>query len=196
MLIRQKFFTVCFLLLVVSALAAVPTHANGNEYDAVCDRLESKFQAKKVKIPFMWLARMAVGIVRPAGVKSFKVTTYTDLKFSREDLDNDMRVVMRDAFSADWSPILRIRSKTGDQVYMNMRESGKNVKVLIVTINEKQATVIRAKFNPEKLGDFIDNPEIFGISLGENEETAGKNAKRKEKLGNEEMKGENQVYSQ
>jgi uncharacterized membrane protein YcgQ (UPF0703/DUF1980 family) len=188
MLNKRKISAALAFLLLFLSFTALTVNAKVNEYDAVCDHLENKFQAKKVKIPFMWLARMAVGVVRPAGVKSFKITTYTDLQFSRETLDNDMRVVMRDSFSEDWSPILRVRSKTGEQVYMNMRESGDNIKILIVTINEKQATVIRAKFNPEKLADFINNPEIFGISLDDKEQVADNSDETKETAGIEEKK--------
>jgi hypothetical protein len=165
MLIRRKFFVaITFLALTLTAM--VPqTFANGNEFDAVCNHLKSKYQAKKVKIPFMWLARFTVGVVRPAGVKSFKVTVFRGLQFSPETLNEEMKLVMRDAFSEDWTPILRIRSHTGEQVYMNMREAGESVKVLLVTINKDEAVVVRAKFNPEKLAEFVENPKIFGISL-------------------------------
>ncbi len=172
MLNKTKISMALAFLLLFSALAVSSATAKGNEYDAVCKHLENKFQAKKVKIPFMWLARFAVGVVRPAGVKSFKVTTYTGLQFSRENLDAVMRDVMTRSFSEDWTPILRVRSKNGEQVYMNMRESGKSVKIIFVTINETQATVVRARFNPEKLAEFINNPKIFGISLGDDEQIA------------------------
>jgi hypothetical protein len=164
------------LILVLSAIFTIglfspAVSAGGNEYDAVCDHLENKYSAKKVKIPFMWLARFAVGIVRPAGVKSFKVTIYKDLKFSAETLNEEMKATMRDSFGDEWSPILRVRSKKGDHVYMNMRESGNNLKVLFVKVNNDEAVVVRAKFNPEKLASFIDNPRIFGISLSDKDES-------------------------
>ena len=76
-----------------------------------------------------------------------------------------MQQVMSDAFSDEWSPILRVRVKDGNQVYMNMRESGKNVKILMVKIERDEAVVVRAKFNPNKLAKFIENPKIFGVSL-------------------------------
>lgn len=181
MFVKQRMIAVSALFLLFVSFSVPTAGAKGNEFDAVCDRLEDKFKAKKVKIPFMWIARFAVGIVRPAGVKSFKVTTYTDLKFSRESLDREMRQVMTEAFSEDWSPILRIRSKTGEHVYMNMRQAGKSIKLLIVSIGQQEATVVRATFNPEKLSDFLDDPKIFGFSLND----SGKSAKSGEAELNE-----------
>lgn len=153
------------LAILFAGAAATEVRAGGNEFDAVCDYIEDTYQGDKVKIPFMWLARMAVGIVRPAGVKSFKVTVYRNLKFSPDSLDLEMRGVMRNAFDSEWSPILRVISKDGQQVYMNMREYKKQVKVLLVSIDGDEAVVVRARFNPDKLAEFIENPRIFGINL-------------------------------
>jgi len=153
------------LALLFSGAAVTQARAGGNEFDAVCDHIEERYQGDKVKIPFMWLARMAVGIVRPAGVKSFKVTIYRNLKFSPDSLDLEMRNVMKDAFDSEWSPILRVISRDGQQVYMNMREYKKQVKVLLVTIERDEAVVVRARFDPDKLAEFIENPRIFGIEL-------------------------------
>lgn len=176
---RKILLSLVFVLLVFTFTAS-PVNAKSNEYDAVCNHLKTKYQAKKVSIPFMWLARAVVGVVRPAGVKSFKVTVFRDLKFSRESLDKEMQTVMRDAFSDDWSPILRVRSRAGEQVYMNMRETGDSVKILLVTINRDEATVIRARFNPEKLAAFINEPKIFGISLDGDDRQATKDSEKPE----------------
>ncbi|MDQ3711336.1 MAG: hypothetical protein M3388_03870 [Acidobacteriota bacterium] len=172
MLRRKKIFIWLTFLTLAITFAAPPAIAKGGEYKAVVKHLKTKYQAKKVKIPFVWLARFAVSVVRPAGVKSFSVTIFEDLKFSRETLDEEMQTAMRNSFSADWSPILRVRSRNGEQVYMYMREAGKSVKLAVVTINKKQAAVIRATFTPEKLAEFINNPKIFGISLDDNRQPA------------------------
>lgn len=169
MRLRKKIFIVVTFLAVALTLAIPNAEAKGNEFDAVCNHLKTKYQAKKVKIPFMWLARFAVGVVRPAGVKSFKVTTFRNLQFSPETLNDEMKNLMSNSFDENWTPIMRVRSQTGEQVYMNMREEGNNVKVLVVTINKNEAVVIRAKFNPDKLAEFINNPNIFGIPLEVNQ---------------------------
>ena len=172
MLMRKKIIIALAFLTLAFTFAAPTADAKGGEYKAVVKHLKTKYQAKKVKIPFVWLARFAVSIVRPAGVESFSVTIFEDLKFSRETLDEEMQTAMRNSFSADWSPILRVRSRTGEQVYMYMREAGKSVKLAVVTIDKEQAAVIRATFSPDKLAEFINNPKIFGISLDDNKQQA------------------------
>jgi hypothetical protein len=169
-MLKKSLLTFSFLLLVFTFVAP-SIHAKGGEYEAIVRHLKTKYQAKKVKIPFMWLARFAVSVVRPAGVKSFSVTMFEDLKFSRDTLDEEMQAAMRTSFNKDWSPILRVRSRDGEQVYMYMRETGKTVKIALVTIDREQASVIRATFNPDKLADFINDPKIFGISLDDKQDS-------------------------
>ena len=168
-------------LLIVPAIfifllaASVPALAKPGEHEAIAKHLKTKYAAKKVSIPFMWLARAAVKVVRPAGVKSFNITVFEGLKISRESLDKEMRAAMRSSFGPEWSPIFNVRSRDGEQAYMYMKEDGKNIKVALVTIDGKDAAVIRATFSPEKLADFINDPKIFGISLGDNGPNGSKN---------------------
>lgn len=176
MLVRKQILIVTAFIFLAFTFAASTANAKGNEYEQIVRHLKTKYQAKKVKIPFMWLARFAVSIVRPAGVKSFSITLFEDLKFSRDTLDEEMQSAMRDSFGAEWSPILHVRSRDGEQVYMYMREAGKNVKISLVTIDKDQAAVIRATINPDKLAEFMDNPKIFGISLDDGEKTTQNNS--------------------
>ena len=177
MLIKRKILISTAFLMLVFSFAAPRADAKPNEYKAIVNHLKTKYRAKKVKIPFLFLARFAVSVVRPAGVKSFSITIFEDLKFSRETLDAEMQAAMRNSFGAPWSPILRVRSRTGEQVYMYMREAGSSVKIAVVTIDKQQAAIIRATFNPEKLAEFINDPKIFGISLNDNENQAPNNQK-------------------
>jgi hypothetical protein len=162
------------LLLFVFATAVSVAYAKPGEFDAIKNHLKTKYDAKKVSVPFMWLARAAVKVVRPVGVKSFNVTIFEDLKFSRQTLDKEMRDAMRRSFGSGWSSILNIRSRDGDQVYMYIREDGKNYKMALVTIGGDDAVVIRATFSPEKLADFVENPKILGISLDDKPTPTGK----------------------
>jgi hypothetical protein len=171
MFTRTNIITVCLICLFAFTYAApVSTAAGSGEYDAIVSHLKSKYRAKKVHIPLMWLARFAVRMARPAGVKSFNVTLFEDLKFSSETLDREMQDAMKRSFGPEWTSVFRVRSTDGQQAYMYMREDGKNVKIALVTIDKEEAAVIRATFSPERLAEFINDPKIFGISLGDDEQ--------------------------
>ncbi len=181
MLSKKKIIIVMTLLLLAFTFTAPEIKAKSGEYDKIVNHLKTKYQAKKVKIPMIWLARFAVSVARPAGVKSFSVTLFEDLKFSKELLDAEMQTAMRNSFDADWSPIFHVRSRDGQQAYMYMREAGNSVKIALVTIDKDQAAVIRATFSPEKLAEFVNDPKIFGISLNDDEkQVKDKNADSKE----------------
>ena len=167
MLIRRMLIAPLLVLFVFTVITPAATPGKPGEYKSIVRHLKTKYRAKKVKIPFMWLARFAVNVVRPAGLKSFSVTLFEDLKFSRETLDTEMQKMMRNSFTADWSPIFRARSADGQQAYMYMREEGKSVKIALVTIDKVNAAVIRATFSPERLAEFMNDPKIFGISLND-----------------------------
>ncbi len=188
MIIKKKIIAAALLLLAFT-FTAPEIKAKSGEYDKIVNHLKTKYQAKKVKIPMIWLARLAVSVARPAGVKSFSVTLFEDLKFSKESFDKEMQTAMRNSFDANWSPIFHVRSRDGQQVYMYMREAGNSVKIALVTIDKDQAAVIRATFSPEKLAEFINDPKIFGISLNDNEkQVKNKVSEPKETVNPEENK--------
>ncbi len=165
---RNKNLLISSFLLLVFTLFSVGINAQTKDgYKAITNHLQTKYQAKKVKIPFMWLAKLAVKVVRPAGVKSFNVTLFENLTFSKATLDTEMQAAMKDSLGEDWSPVIRVRSREGEQVYMYMRDEGENVRLMFVAIDKANATVVRAKFNADKFAEFINNPKIFGISIGD-----------------------------
>src|SRR5262245_22050077 len=157
-----------FLLLGLTVGAPLASAKDGNEYDQIVKHLKTKYGAKKVRLPGMWLARFVVSMVRPAGVKSFNIAVFDGLAFSGETLDAEMQKAMRSSMGPEWSSLLRVRSREGSQVYMYMRESGSSVNIMLVTIDKKEGAIIRATINPEKLAEFINDPKIFGVSLNDN----------------------------
>jgi hypothetical protein len=166
----KKITLACALLMLIFTFAAPAANAKTSEYSRIVSHLKSKYKAKKVKIPMLWLARFAVSVVKPAGVKSFSVTMFEGLQFSGETLDAEMQAAMRNSFSADWSPIFHVRSREGQQAYMYMREAGNSLKITLVTIDKQEAAVIRATINPDKLAEFMNDPKIFGFSLSDTDD--------------------------
>ena len=155
-------FTFAAGLLTVASQTA---RADDPEFDAITNHLKSHYNAKRVHIPFFGLANFFVKIVHPAGVKSIKVAIFEDLNFTPGNTDSELSLVMRNALKADWQPMVRVRSRDGEQVYVYARGQGKDIKLMVVTIDHTDAVVARVKINPEKLSEFLQNPKILGISV-------------------------------
>ena len=166
---HTKLFTHALFALVIMAtmLVAVPQTARADdpEFDAIAKHLKLRYNAKRVSIPFLGLANFFVKIVRPAGVKSFKVAIFENLNFAAGKLDTELALVMRGALRPEWQPLVRIRSRDGEQVYVYAREAGKNIKLLVVTIDQTDAVIARVKLSPKRLSEFLNNPKILGISV-------------------------------
>jgi hypothetical protein len=141
-----------------------PATARADEFDAVVRNVRTACGGKRVRIPFLGLAGFATKLVRPAGVKSFKLAVFEDLK--REGDMAGLGAAIGQSLGPQWRPLVRIRAGHGaEQTHVYVREAGDNLKVMIVTMDGDQATVIRAKVNPEALARFARDPKILGVSL-------------------------------
>jgi hypothetical protein len=159
--------TLVALVITTTMLVAAPQTARADdpEFDAITKHLKLFYNAKRVSIPFLGLANFFVKIVRPAGVKSFKVAIFEDLNFTSGKMDTELGAVLRGALSVEWQPLVRIRSRDGEQTFVYAREAGENIKLMVVTIDRSDAVIARVKLSPKRLSEFLSNPKILGISV-------------------------------
>ena len=160
---RARWWTVLAALLLVFFFS-VPAAARADDFDAVVKNVRAVCGGKRVRIPFLGLAGFATKLVRPAGVKSFKLAVFEDV--TRSGDVSGLGAAIGQSLGPEWRPLVRIRSGRGaEQTHVYIREAGDNLKLMIVTLDGDQATVIRAKVNPEALAKFARDPKILGISL-------------------------------
>jgi hypothetical protein len=167
----RRFFVHATVLLAVLAFAcstATAQRKSGSDFNAIVKHLKTRYQAKKRGIPFLGLAKFAVRIVKPAGVKSISVSLFEDLKNTGELSDSELSGVMRNSLSEEWMPLIRVRQKGGNITYVYAAEAGKDVKLAVLSINQTEAVLARVKIDPDSLRKFLDDPKILGISLGDN----------------------------
>lgn len=159
--------TLVALVITAALVIGIPQTARADdpEFDAITKHLKQRFNAKRVSIPFLGLANFFVRIVRPAGVKSFKVAIFEDLNLGAGQSDAGLALVMRGALSPEWQPLVRTRSREGGQVYVYAREAGENIKLMVVTIDRTDAVIARVKLSPKRLSEFLQDPKILGISI-------------------------------
>ena len=84
------------LFAILIALLLAPAHAKGKGFKDVVKHIETNYRAKKTRIPMLGLANFAVKLIRPAGVKGFKLAVFEDQNFAaRPEIASSFGSVMR-----------------------------------------------------------------------------------------------------
>jgi hypothetical protein len=165
---RFRVFRPAATALLLFAILCSPAAARADDFDTVVRNVRAACGGKKVRIPFLGLASFAAKFVRPAGVKNFKLAVFEDLSM-KGDVPG-LGAAVGQSLGPGWKPLLRVRSGHGsEQTHVYVRHAGDDLKLMIVTLDGDQATVIRAKVSPEGLARFARDPKLLGISLGLNE---------------------------
>ncbi|HEY7912115.1 MAG TPA: hypothetical protein VIG62_09420 [Blastocatellia bacterium] len=154
---------------VVLAMACGAARADDKSFSSVVKHMKSSYKAKQQGFfGAMMLARFAVKVVKPAGVKNFKVAFLRDLDFSEGPRPgaSDFHAAIRDQINPLWQPLVTYSAPGQKQwSYVYVTQEKKDVKLLVVAVLRHEAFVVQTKFSPEKLMEFMNDPKIMGISL-------------------------------
>jgi VWFA-related protein len=163
---RNKSLSLMLIAASVVLLAVETASAGDKGFDAVVKGIERHYRARRKKIPFLGVAGFFVKIIRPAGLKEFKLAIYEDQDFEPGSRDTDFENTLRATIGQKWQPMLKsnLRSQAS-RAYIYSQPDGKDIKLLSVTMERHKAIVVQAKVNPDALMKFMQKPEVMGISL-------------------------------
>ena len=143
--------------------------AEDKSYSQVVKHIKSSYRAKQQGFfGMMMLARFAVKMIQPAGVKNFKVTLLRELDYSDGPSPNskEFQTYLRDKIAPNWTPLVTYSAPRQRQwTYVYSTQEKEDIKLLVVTVQKQDAVVVQTKFSPARLAEFMNNPQIIGISL-------------------------------
>jgi hypothetical protein len=145
--------------------------ADDNSYSQVIKHIKSNYHAlQQGFFGMMMLARFAVKLIKPAGVKNFKVTMLRELDYSSgpSPESKDFHAFLRSKIEPEWTPLVTYSAPREQQwSYVYALQEKEDIKLLVVTVQKQDAVVVQTKFSPAKLAEFMNNPQLMGISLGD-----------------------------
>jgi hypothetical protein len=154
------------LLVVLLAFTEAAAVAGDDPYSRLVKNLEDNYHGKRTSIPFVGLANFVLKFWHPAGVKSVKLAVFANPTPTGEPNGPSFDSALKAAAASEWQPVVRVYSRADRQwVYVYMLEEGKDVKLLVATNGEREGVVAQVKFDPVKLAEFIQNPQIMGVRL-------------------------------
>ena len=167
---KQGFLTRLSITVMLVSLAPVAALAGDESYSSVIKHIKSNYHAKQQGFfGAMMLARFAVKVVKPAGVKNFKMTLLRDLDYAEGPTpqNGEFHSFIRSKIDPRWTPLVQYASPREKQwSYVYVSREKEDVKLLVVTLSQRDAVVLQTKFSPERLIEFMNNPQIMGMSLG------------------------------
>lgn len=175
--VKLKTFAVLVMVLSLTA-NVVPNvvNAKGDDFNSVVKMVEQFYGVKHVGIPFLAKAGMKVArtAARIKGGEARRIAEAGSIKlavFESQDFNGEFtkfRNTLNAALNQTWSPLVQTLSATdGEQVYIFVREAGDKFNVLVVTIAQRDATVVQVTLSPKNLALLMKDPEGTGKAITE-----------------------------
>jgi len=162
-------------LMLVLGLAGA-AHAKGDDFNSVVKMIEQFYGVKHEGLPFLAKAGMKIGRTaarikggaakRLAEAGSIKLAVFENQTFAGET--PKFRSTLNAALSDTWLPLVQTLSATdAEQNYVFLREAGDKYNVLVVAIDQRDATVVQVTLSPENLKLLLKDPEGTGKAITE-----------------------------
>jgi hypothetical protein len=134
-------------------------YAGDREFETIVRHIELRYDAHRQHIPLFGLANFFVKVVRPAGASDLKLAIFEDLRRPILGDEEDFTGMVREALGSDWQPFVRVHNRrAGEWTCIYSSGWGRNWKLLIATLERKEATVIRIKLNQDAMMKWVMYP--------------------------------------
>lgn len=156
MIRNSKTFT--FACLVVAAfLMPVQRAFARDDFGKIVHHIEVNYHVHRQHRWVMGLAGFTVKFWHIAGVKSLKGAIFENQPFVNAASDTRFDEVVRAAMDSGWQPLVQSWDRhSGERTYIYAQDLGKDMKLLVVSLESNEAVVLQVKVDPRKLNDFIE----------------------------------------
>lgn len=165
----KRLITRLSITVTLLTLAPAAALAGDESFSSVVKHIKTNYHGKQQGFfGAMMVARFAVKMIKPAGVKNFKLVYLKDLDYSESPspTTGQFNSFIQSKIDPRWTPLVQYSAPREKQwTYVYITRENDDVKVLVVTLQKQDAVVLQTKFSPAKLVEFMNNPQIMGISL-------------------------------
>lgn len=129
----------------------------------------SYYRVKQKRIPLMGLAKLGARVAGLKTAKNFKLAIFENQDFAGHDDSTEFADLVGKAFTFDkeWQPLVLLQStRDGAQIYTYIKTtSSANVRLLLVNIGQRNATVLQVDIAPQALLKLLEQPDTLSTAL-------------------------------
>ena len=158
---RSKWQFLIAAAVVLACFAAPAQAAADDDFGRIVHHIEANYHVHRQHRWVMGLAGFAVKFWHIEGVKSFKGAIFEDQPFVNAASDTRFDEIVRAAMDSGWQPLVQSWDRhSGERTYIYAQEvsskKGKDMKVLVVSLESNEAVVLQVKVDLRKLNDFVE----------------------------------------
>jgi hypothetical protein len=170
----MKAIAISILLVAFVLTAANVAETKGDDFNSVVKMIEQYYRVKHVGIPFLAKAGMKVAttaarikggeVRRLAEAGSIKLAVFEDQDFNGDIIK--FRSSLNEALNVTWMPLVQtLSAPDNEQVYVFLKDAGDKFNVLVITIDQRDATVVQVTLSPKNLALLLKDPEGTGKAI-------------------------------
>ena len=170
----MKAIATSILLVVMVLTTANVAQAKGDDFNSVVKMIEQFYRVKHVGLPFLAKAGMKVATTaarikggearRIAEAGSVKLAVFEDQAFNGDVIR--FRSSLNEALNITWMPLVQTLSAAENEpVYIFLKDAGDKFNVLVITIDQRDATVVQVTLSPKNLALLLKDPEGTGKAI-------------------------------
>jgi hypothetical protein len=157
-----------FALCGVLILAIPCPGGSDQEFHAVVTAIETQYGVHHMRIPMLGFATFCLRIAGTPGAAGLKIAVFEDIRRGNEISSESLEQSIEAAVGERWKPLVRVRARDdGELTMVYTNPDDKELKVLVVAIQEDQATVVQAKVKASQIRRWMRDPEDAADLYGE-----------------------------
>jgi len=131
----------------------LPLLTAASAFDGLVREFSRQTGSQQLHIPFFGLARFVVAVGHPAGTSELKLAVFEHPNLER----GSFSTVADGLVGSSWKRIVRVRSKNGESTNIYTQRDGKQLRVLVASVDREDATFVEVRIKPETLMKFVDD---------------------------------------
>jgi hypothetical protein len=139
---------------------AIPCFAGDREFNSVVSTVEAQYGVHKMHVPLLGFATFCLKMAGTPGTSDMKIAVFQHMPRPRGSSDLEFEQRVTSSLGPEWQRFVRVRTQENNGftiIYTNAGE--KDIKMMIVTLQPDDATVVQVKLKSSDLKRWIDDPE-------------------------------------
>jgi hypothetical protein len=154
---KAKTRRLAVLWFTIGPLFLLAQDTKADDFGSIVHHIEAEYHVHRNYRFLMFTAGVVVKCSHVGGAKVFKMALFEDQHVEAAELDGRLDELVERAGASGWQPLVKsVSRRSGEHTYIYAQSKGKDLKLLLVSVEPDETVVLELKVDPAKLSDFVN----------------------------------------